>query len=229
MLRMARHAHALTGMRRPGAGRRRRAQLRRATAGSCAKGRSSSIWIQPAAGDAGGALGAALFVWHQLLDNEPRSATAATTRCAARCSGPAYSDGDRRAFSTVSSARIAATTDEAALCDAVADLIADEQVVGWSGRMEFGPRALGNRSILGDARIAADAVADEPEDQVPRVVPAVRALRAARARVTSTSSCDRDDSPYMLLVAGVRADKRLPARRRGRRAGASTSSSRRAR
>ena len=64
----------------------------------------------------------------------------------------------------------------------VAELLADEKVVGWfQGRMEFGPRALGARSILGDARIAEDAGDDEPEDQVPRVLPAVRAGRAARA------------------------------------------------
>ena len=119
------------------------------------EGAFDDLWIQPAAGDAGGALGAALFVWHQLLDRPrqpdgprrpagelPRPALHAPTQIArflARQGGP----GQRFA-------------DEAELLEHVAGLLADGKVVGWfQGRMEFGPRALGARSILGDPRSPA--------------------------------------------------------------------------
>ena len=87
--------------------------------------------------------------------------------------------------------------------------LAEGRAVGWfQGRMEFGPRALGARSILGDARSPCDAEDAQPARQVPRVVPPVRAVRAARGgRPTGSSSTE--DSPYMLLVADV-----VPERRR---------------
>ena len=84
-------------------------------------------------------------------------------------------------------------------------LIADGKVVGlFQGRMEFGPRALGNRSILGDARSPEHAVGDQPEDQVPRELPPLRAGRCLEERIGDYFELDRDVSPYMLLVAPVK-------------------------
>ena len=181
------------------------------------EGPFEDIWIQPAAGDAGGALGAALFVWHQLLGQaaQPRSRPTAST---ARCSGPALQRRrDRARSSTRAGAATTTSPTTTTLCDASPSCSATEKVVGWfQGRMEFGPRALGRRSILGDARSAEDAVGDEPEDQVPRVVPALRAVRAAGARRRVLRDARRtSESPYMLLVAPVQPDKRAGRRRRG--------------
>ena len=116
------------------------------------EGPFDDIWIQPAAGDAGGALGAALFVWHQLLD-KPRTPTAATARRAAS-SGRAFDDGRDLRVSRRRRRALPARVERSASCSTqVADLLVDEKIVGWfQGRMEFGPRALGARSILGDPR-----------------------------------------------------------------------------
>ena len=117
------------------------------------EGPFEKIWIQPAAGDAGGALGAALFIWHQLLGNRRAAADSRRRASAVRSSGPRFSDEEIRAFLDAEEARYRYLADEDELCARVADLIAAEKVVGWlQGRMEFGPRALGSRSILGDAR-----------------------------------------------------------------------------
>lgn len=105
-----------------------------------------SIFIQPASGDAGGAIGAAFFVWNQLLNN-PRSFVMEHSYW-----GPKYSDKDIKAAlnkNMLSYSEL--STDE--LCDKVTDIIKEGKTVGWhQGNLEFGPRALGNRSILGDAR-----------------------------------------------------------------------------
>ena len=90
------------------------------------------------------------------------------------------------------------------------ELLANENVIGWfQGRMEFGPRALGGRSIIGDRAQREDAVGDEPEDQVPRIVPAVRAVRVWPSACRDYFELDRA-SPYMLLVAPVREELRIP-------------------
>ena len=108
------------------------------------------IWIQPAAGDAGGALGAALAVWHQYHE-QPRLVRD-RDEMAGSYLGPCYEDGEIRARLDA----IGASYDhleETDLLVRVADLLAQENIVGWvQGRMEFGPRALGSRSILGDPR-----------------------------------------------------------------------------
>jgi carbamoyltransferase len=107
------------------------------------------IWVQPAAGDAGGALGAAWFAWHQLLDRprEPGDFQQGSFL------GPCYSDSEVAACLHRAEAVSRRFEREEELLDAVADLLADGQTVGWfCGRMEFGPRALGARSILADAR-----------------------------------------------------------------------------
>ena len=150
MLRAARHVHQLTGMKN--------LCLAGGVALNCVgngrilrEGPFERLWIQPAAGDAGGALGAALFIWHQLL-GRPRTAAASDPQQGSLL-GPSYSDEEIRAFLDARGAKYRYFEDEAQLCDYVAELLVAEKVVGWlQGRMEFGPRTLGGRSILGDAR-----------------------------------------------------------------------------
>lgn len=150
MLRMARHAHEQTGMNR--------LCLAGGVALNCVangrvlrEGPFEDIWIQPAAGDAGGALGVALFIWHQLLGN-PRTPEVPDGAQGAYL-GPQFSDAEVEEFLQEVGAKFSRYDSDEELCERVADLIADEKVVGWmQGRMEFGPRALGGRSILGDAR-----------------------------------------------------------------------------
>ena len=108
------------------------------------------IWIQPAAGDAGGALGAALTVWHQHL-HQPRKLNDADNMKGAYL-GPAFSNDEIRHYLSNRGAIFHVLSDEK-LFSQTADLLTQEKVVGWfQGRMEYGPRALGNRSIIGDAR-----------------------------------------------------------------------------
>jgi len=110
------------------------------------------IWIQPAAGDAGGALGAALAVWHQYL-GESRSADNRHDRQQGSLLGPAFSEAEIEAELARLGANYERLGDDQ-LIDQTAKALAAGQVVGWfQGRMEFGPRALGNRSILGDPRL----------------------------------------------------------------------------
>jgi carbamoyltransferase len=150
VLRMARHAHEVTGMSK--------LTLAGGVALNCVangrvlrEGPFDEIWIQPAAGDAGGALGAALFAWHQLLDKARDNGGKDSQR--GSLLGPSYSESETRTCLDAQGAVYDHYADEAALCDAVAELLSGQNVVGhMAGRMEFGPRALGNRSILGDAR-----------------------------------------------------------------------------
>jgi carbamoyltransferase len=175
------------------------------------------IWIQPAAGDAGGALGAALFVWHQLLGNS-RFPLPNGDRQHGSLLGPAYSDEEIRACLDGCGAAYRYYSSEEELIDEIAALIASEKVVGHvEGRLEFGPRALGNRSILGDAR----------SPKMQRVMNLKIKFRESfrpfapailRDRVHEFFEMRRnEDSPYMLLVAPVRADKRTPASENGAR------------
>src|SRR5262249_5416041 len=115
------------------------------------EGRYRDIWIEPAAGDAGGALGAALFVWHQLLGNErqPQGHDAQQGSFL----GPRFSGRQVQQFLNGVEAVAHHFPNEEELVQHVAQLLAEEKGVGWfHGRMEFGPRALGARSILGDPR-----------------------------------------------------------------------------
>jgi carbamoyltransferase len=150
LLRMGRHVHEVTGQRN--------LVMAGGVALNCVangrllrEGPFENIWIQPAAGDAGGALGAALFVWHQLLD-KPRQTNGSDAQKASYL-GPRYDDGDVVRVLEAKKAPHQRFAVEAELLDHVADLLAAGKVVGWfHGRAEFGPRALGARSILGDAR-----------------------------------------------------------------------------
>lgn len=109
------------------------------------------VWFQPAAGDAGGALGAALLAWHQFLGN-PRLADGKRDSQKGSFLGPAFGNSEIKDFLKKSKIPYHELPVRA-LPEKVADLIAEEKVVGWfQGRMEFGPRALGSRSIIGDAR-----------------------------------------------------------------------------
>ncbi|MDY7094836.1 MAG: carbamoyltransferase N-terminal domain-containing protein, partial [Acidobacteriota bacterium] len=122
------------------------------------------LWVQPAAGDAGGALGVALFTWYQLLDNPrqpppqgegrtPEDLQAPHDDQRGSLLGPAFDDQAIEAFLASTGAHYRSLPDERELCHQAAQLLAEDKVLGWfQGRMEFGPRALGNRSILGNPR-----------------------------------------------------------------------------
>ena len=160
------------------------------------------LWIQPAAGDAGGALGAALFVWHQLLD-KPRP-PASTDRQSGSLLGPRYGNDEVRKFLDGAGAVYTFYENEDELCDRVAELLATENVVGHcAGRMEFGPRALGSRSILGDPRSSKmQSVMNLKIKFRESFRPFAPAVLQERAHEYFQIRAGQE-SPYMLLVAGV--------------------------
>jgi carbamoyltransferase len=168
-----------------------------------------NVWVQPAAGDAGGALGAALFVWHQLLD-KPRVADG-QDRQRGSLLGPRYDDEQVRKVLDQRGARYTRYADEAQLLERVAAELEAGRIVGWfQGRMEFGPRALGGRSILGDAR--------RPEMQSEmnlktKFRESFRPFAPSVLREHAHEWFDTkpgEDFPYMLFVADVRPERRLP-------------------
>jgi carbamoyltransferase len=168
------------------------------------------IWIQPAAGDAGGSLGAALFVWHQLLDNE----RVAHSRDRQRGSflGPRYTRDDVVATLARNGATYRLVDDEVELCDLVAGLLANGNVVGWfQGRMEFGPRALGARSVLGDPR------SPRMQSVMNQKIKFRESFRPFAPAVLLDHVDDwfertaGEESPYMCLVAPVAAAQRTRA------------------
>lgn len=163
------------------------------------------VWVQPAAGDAGGALGAALAVWYGHYDNERRAETPDSMGGAYL--GPGYGDGAVRAYLDQAGARYHRLQEPDLLCRA-ALLLAEENVVGWfRGRMEFGPRALGARSILGDPRSAAmQSVMNlkiKYRESFRPFAPAVK-----YECVGEWFEQDRP-SDYMTFVTAVAMDKRL--------------------
>lgn len=172
------------------------------------EGTFENIWIQPAAGDSGGALGAALFAWHQILNN-PRSANEIDDSLRGSYLGPEYSDAEIERFlleKKIPYERIAG----ADLLNRTADLIAEEKVVGWfQGRMEFGPRALGNRSILGDAR------SPRMQEIMNLKIKFRESFRPFAPAVLRDQAADYFQltlpSPYMLIVAPIAKKKRVPA------------------
>jgi carbamoyltransferase len=172
------------------------------------EGPFDALWIQPAAGDAGGALGSALFVWHQLLE-KPRKASPQDTQKGSFL-GPRFAPGEVEQFLQAKGVAYQRLEDEAELMDHVAGVLADGKIVGWfQGRMEFGPRALGGRSILGDAR--------SPQMQATMNLkikfresfrPFAPIVMAEHAHEWFDIRPDQD-SPYMLLVAPVRDQQRV--------------------
>ena len=167
------------------------------------------MWIQPAAGDAGGALGSALFVWHQLLER-PREARSPDLQRGSLL-GPSYSNDEIRSFLEQAEAPYHYYEQEEELLDTVAEQIASEKVVGHlAGRMEFGPRALGSRSILGDARSpnmqSVMNLKIKFRESFRPFAPSVLEEEAAEWFQMD----DNVESPYMLLVTDVREERRLP-------------------
>lgn len=163
------------------------------------------IFIQPAAGDAGGALGAALFVHYQLLEN-PRTLTQHDPLCGSLL-GPKFTNEEIRAFLDSKTIRYTFHADESELLRTVAEAMASGKVVGWfHGRMEFGPRALGARSIIGDARNEAMQstmnLRIKYRESFRPFAPCV-----LLEDVSKYFDLDRE-SPYMLLVADVVKDLR---------------------
>ena len=116
------------------------------------EGPFEDIWIQPAAGDAGGALGAALYAWYQYLGNDRKATDNGRDRQSATYLGPYFSEENIKSFLDENKIPFK-RFDMEEIPSMTANLIVDEKVVGWfQGKMEFGPRALGARSIIGDAR-----------------------------------------------------------------------------
>ena len=204
MLRMARHIHKATGQQY--------LCLAGGVALNCVgNGRIlrespfKDIWIQPAAGDAGGALGAALMVWHQYLD-KPRSANNVHDFQKGSYLGPAFSDDEIEAYLTRHGYAYTKLQPDA-LPETVADLIAQENVIGWfQGRMEFGPRALGSRTIIGDAR------SPKMQETMNLKIKFRESFRpfapsVLMEEVSNYFELDRP-SPYMLLVAPVKQELR---------------------
>ncbi|NDC39226.1 MAG: hypothetical protein EBZ48_14465, partial [Proteobacteria bacterium] len=170
------------------------------------EGPFKNIWIQPASGDAGGALGAALCVWHGYL-NKPREVDGVHDLQKGSLLGPTYTTpeivSDISKFNAVFK-----QYDDRQLFDVVADLLAHEKVIGWfHGRMEFGPRALGARSIIGDARSKSMQskmnLKIKFRESFRPFAPAV-----LREHVSEYFELDAD-SPYMLLVAPVTKTRRI--------------------
>ncbi|MBA3240935.1 MAG: carbamoyltransferase, partial [Acidobacteria bacterium] len=208
MLRMARHAHKVTG--------EKNLCLAGGVALNCVgngrilrEGPFERVWIQPAAGDAGGSLGAALSVWYQYLGHERRVAEV----CGGHADGmrgsylgPEFTNDEIEEFLITTGAGYR-RVGRAELGETVARLLSEEKVVGWfQGRMEFGPRALGARSILGDPR------SPRMQSQMNLKIKFRESFRpfapsVLRERVSDFFELDCD-SPYMLLVAPVRAELR---------------------
>jgi len=201
MLRMTRHIHKVTGLKN--------LCLAGGVALNCVgngrilrEGPFENIWIQPAAGDAGGALGAALFTWYQYLENK-RLADNETDFQRGSYLGPDFKDNDILDYlknSDIPYTRLSAEE----IPEKIADLIAEQKVVGWfEGPMEFGPRALGSRSIIGDAR------SPEMQELMNLKIKFRESFRPFAPSVLQEKASEffeiETESPYMLLVAPVKS------------------------
>jgi carbamoyltransferase len=199
MLRMARHVYKATAMKD--------LVMAGGVALNCVgngrllrEGPFRNIWIQPAAGDAGGALGAALFVWHRYLGNGRETPGGADAQKNSFL-GPHFEDDEIERILRERKAVFRKLPHET-LPSTVAGLIAEEKVIGWfQGRMEFGPRALGARSIIGDAR------SKEMQSVMNQKIKFRESFRpfaptVLREHVADYFEIDRE-TPYMLMVAPV--------------------------
>ncbi len=204
MLRMVRHTHKVTG--------HKNLCLAGGVALNCVgngrivrEGPFEKIWIQPAAGDAGGALGAALFAWHQYLGNS-READGTKDGQQGSYLGPGFKNGEISDYLKSRDIPFTKLSNDQ-VAEKIADLIADQKVIGWfQGRMEFGPRALGGRSIIGDAR------SPEMQETMNLKIKFRESFRpfapsVLEERVSDFFEIDQS-SPYMLLVAPVRETHR---------------------
>lgn len=204
MMRMARHIHKMTG--------HRNICLAGGVALNCVangrilrEGPFKNIWIQPGAGDAGGALGAALFIWYQYLGNK-RTADGKKDFQQGSFLGPKFENGYISNYLKLKKIPYVELRDEE-IPEKLADLIADQKVIGWfQGRMEFGPRALGSRSIIGDAR------SPKMQEIMNLKIKFRESFRpfapsVLEERVSDFFDIDRE-SPYMLLVAPLKKEIR---------------------
>ncbi len=204
MLKMSRHVYSVTGQKN--------LCLAGGVALNCVgngrvlrEGPFENIWIQPAAGDAGGALGAALQVWYRYLGN-PRTTDGVHDKQGASLLGPEFSEDQIEKFleeNKIPYKKIPAEK----IPRRIAELIADQKVIGWfQGRMEFGPRALGARSILGDAR------SRDMQSLINRKIKFRESFRpfaptVLREEVSNYFEIEAE-SPYMLLTAPVKSERR---------------------
>jgi carbamoyltransferase len=206
MLRMARSLHRATGLDR--------LCLAGGVALNCVgngrilrEGPFEEMWIQPAAGDAGGALGVAQLIWHRHC-KQPRLVTPGKDAMQGAYLGPEYALEDIEQF-LGSRGAVYHRMNRDELLDSIVERLAAEQVIGWfNGRMEFGPRALGARSILGDPR------SPRMQAQMNLKIKFREGFRPFAPsvldnRVGDYFELDRD-SPYMLLVAPVKRERRIP-------------------
>ncbi|MEO8030676.1 MAG: carbamoyltransferase [Gemmatimonadota bacterium] len=206
MLRMARTAHRLTGSKN--------LCLAGGVALNCVgngrllrEGPFEQLWIQPASGDAGGALGTAQLIWHRQFQ-KPRRVTPGRDSMRGAYLGPEFSPAEIETF-LKSVGAVYRRYERPALMEHVSEQLAQEQIIGWfNGRMEFGPRALGSRSILGDPRsprMQADMnIKIKFREGFRPFAPSV-----LRERVAEWFELDRE-SPYMLLVAPVKRERQIP-------------------
>jgi carbamoyltransferase len=173
------------------------------------EGPFDQIWIQPAAGDAGGALGCALLGWHHVL-NKARKFRPGDSQKGSLL-GPAYENDDIGIYLQSVGAKSVFVPDEEELIDMVADLLSAEKVVGWfHGRMEYGPRALGARSIIGDAR------SRDMQQKMNLKIKFRESFRPFAPCVLREHAHEifqmrpQDESPYMLLVVPLVDELRTP-------------------
>ncbi len=172
------------------------------------EGPFNDVWIQPAAGDAGGSLGAALLMWHHGLDKARRADPGDSQK--GSLLGPSFSDPDIETYLD-SAGAVYEHLDEEGIVDRVTDLLQKEKVIGWfNGRMEFGPRALGSRSIIGDARSV------KMQQFMNLKIKFRESFRPFAPCVLHDHVHEYfemeagQESPYMLLVAAVRQSQRKP-------------------
>ena len=206
VLRMAKAAHKETGMEN--------LCLAGGVALNCVangrllrEGPFKHLWIQPAAGDAGGALGVAQLISHRYLQR-PRTVTPGKDSMQGAYLGPSFTPEQIEAFLTKTGAAYE-RLDRAAMMDRVSQQLADEKIIGWfNGRMEFGPRSLGCRSILGDARSprmqAQMNIKIKFREGFRPFAPSVLEEHASEYFELDT------ESPYMLLVAPVKKERQIP-------------------
>jgi carbamoyltransferase len=164
-----------------------------------------NIWIQPAAGDAGGALGAALSTWY-LHHNKERTASKEGDEMKGSYLGPKFTDAEIEAELNACGAKFIKLS-EIELIEEIAKALADEKVIGWmQGRMEFGPRALGARSIIADPR------SPFMQKQLNLKVKYRESFRPFAPSILREDVAEwfefNSDSPYMLIVADIKKDKR---------------------
>lgn len=167
-----------------------------------------NIWIQPAAGDAGGALGGAYSVYYQELDNKRNINPDEMDKMQGAYLGPRFSDDEIRAYLESVGARYHTIADEDELVDRVSDELADNKVVGWHyDRMEFGPRSLGHRSIIGDPR------SQEMQSTMNLKIKYRESFRPFAPSVLAEKVSEWFEldgiSPYMLLVAPIKGSRQI--------------------